>query len=74
MNKNKIFKIVVEVLWLVMGAFCLGAGIYYQTKYDEVPNVWIFYAMAIISVGMFIMRFMQRRNEEKREKRRNGEK
>lgn len=57
-----------------MGVFCLGAGIYYQTKYDEVPNVWIFYAMAIISVGMFIMRFMQRRNEEKREKRRNGEK
>jgi hypothetical protein len=73
MNSKKIFRIVVECLWVVMAVFCLAAGIYYQTKYDSVSNVWIFYAMAVISVGMFIMRFMQRRNEERRERRRNGE-
>ena len=74
MNSKRIFRIVVECLWLVMAVFCVAAGIYYQTKYDEVPNVWIFYAMAIISAGMFIMCFKQRRNEERREKRRNGDK
>lgn len=72
MNKNKIFRIVIEVLWLVMAAFCLAAGIYYQIKIGEVNNVWIFYAMAVISAGMFIMRFMQRRNEERRTRRRDG--
>ena len=73
MNSKKIFRIIVECLWVVMAVFCLAAGIYYQTKFDSVSNVWIFYAMAIISAGMFIMRFMQRRNEERRERRRNGE-
>ena len=59
-----------------MAIFCLVAGIYYQTKLDGESNkmIWIIYAMAIISAGMFVMRFMQRRNDERREKRRNGEK
>lgn len=56
-----------------MAIFCLSAGIYYQVKFDKVPNLWIFYAMAIISAGMFVMRFMQRRNEEKRAQRREGD-
>lgn len=74
MNSKRIFRIVVECLWVVMAIFCLSAGIYYQTKFESVSNVWIFYAMAVISAGMFIMRFMQRRNEERREQRRNGDK
>lgn len=74
MNSKKIFRIVVECLWLVMAVFCLAAGIYYQSKFEGgVSNVWIFYAMAVISAGMFVMRFMQRRNEERRERRRKGE-
>ena len=73
MNSKKIFRIVIECLWIVMAIFCLAAGIYYQTKYDSVSNVWIFYAMAVISAGMFIMRFMKRHTEERRESRRNGE-
>lgn len=72
MNKNKIFRIIIEILWLVMAIFCLGAGIYYQIKIGGVSNVWIFYAMAVISAGMFVMRFMQRRNEDRRTRRREG--
>ena len=56
-----------------MAIFCVAAGLYYQNKLGGSVNVWIFYAMAVLSVGMFIMRFMQRRNEEKRDRRRNGE-
>lgn len=75
MNSKRIFKIVIECLWLAMAVFCLAVGIYYQNKLDGESNkmIWIIYAMAIISAGMFLMRFMQRRNEERREKRRNGE-
>lgn len=70
MNRKKIFNIVVECLWVAMSLFCLSVGIYYQVKFDSVPNLWIFYAMAVISAGMFVLRFMQRRNEEKRAQRR----
>ena len=70
---NKIFRIVIEILWLLMAVFCLGSGIYYHVKYDSLSNVWVFYVMAVICVGMFAMRFTQRRNESRREKRKNGE-
>jgi len=73
MNSKRTFRIVIECLWLVMAVFCVIAGLYYQNKLGGIVNIWIFYAMAALSVGMFIMRFMQRRNEEKRERRRNGE-
>lgn len=65
---NRIFKIVVEVLWIVMAIFCLCIGIYYHTRINT-GHVWLFYALSVVSLGMFAVRFMQRRNEEKRNRR-----
>lgn len=70
MNK-KIFIIIIEYSWLVMAVFCAITGIYYQTRIG-VSNAWLLYAMSLLSVGMFVVRRMQRKNQEKKQDRSNN--
>lgn len=67
MNKhtNKIL-IIIEWAWIVMAVFCIIAGIYYQIKIG-VANSWLIYLLAVISLGMYFVRRMQRKNIEKRQ-------
>jgi O-antigen/teichoic acid export membrane protein len=66
MNKRSII-IIIEYLWIAMAVFCVIMGIYYSNKAAS-GNVWIIYLMAVISLGMFFVRRMQRKNQEKRNK------
>ncbi|MDD3740453.1 MAG: hypothetical protein PHH30_04360 [Bacteroidales bacterium] len=69
MNKTKFkFVVLIEYAWLVMAAFCLIVGIYYQSKIG-LSKVWLIYSMSVVSVGMFGVRRMQRKNLEKRNRR-----
>lgn len=67
-TKNRKFLIIIEWLWLIMAVFCLIVGIYYHLKIG-LANSWIIYMLSIISLGMFFMRRMQRKNMEKRQNR-----
>lgn len=64
MNKDK-FIIVIEYAWILMAVFCLIAGIYYHNKIG-LNRAWMIYSMSVISLGMFGVRRMQRKNAEKR--------
>ncbi len=66
MNK-RILIIIIEYMWIAMAVFCVIMGIYYSSKAAS-GNVWIIYLMALISLGMFFVRRMQRKNQEKRNK------
>ncbi len=68
MNKRNIF-VVVEYIWIVMAAFCLGMGIYYQIEIGT-GKVWLFYGLAVVSAGMFAVRRQQRINADRKNKRR----
>ncbi len=74
MNSKKIFRIVIECMWIAMALVCLGVAIFYQVRIGEQAQMYYFmlYGLAIVSFGMFAVRFVQRRNEEKREQRRTG--
>jgi hypothetical protein len=67
MNKNILIK-VIEYTWIGMALFCLIMGIVYQSKIG-IDKAWLFYGFAAMSLGMFFMRRMQRRNNEKRQNR-----
>jgi hypothetical protein len=67
MNKDK-FIIVIEYAWILMAVFCLIAGIYYHSKIG-ISRAWMIYAMSVISLGMFGVRRMQRKNAAKRQNR-----
>ncbi|HNY43542.1 MAG: hypothetical protein QM212_05360 [Bacteroidota bacterium] len=69
MNKNRrIVMIVIEVLYIITAMFCVGVGIYYHIKHGF-DKSWLFYGIGIISLGMFGVRRIQRRNLERRESR-----
>lgn len=67
--KNKIFVKFVEYMWLVMAAFCIIMGIRY-TMSVGFDNAWLIFFLALISLGMFVVRRMQRKNAEKRNRKR----
>lgn len=68
MNSKKIVMIVIEYLYIATAVFCVAVGIYYhiQTGFGK---SWMFYGMGAISLGMFGVRRLQRKNAERREKR-----
>ncbi|PLX06790.1 MAG: hypothetical protein C0596_13885 [Marinilabiliales bacterium] len=68
MNKKNFF-VIIEYAWIVMAAFCLGMGIYYQVKVGADKAAYMIYALSVISLGMFGVRRMQRKNNEKRRSR-----
>jgi uncharacterized membrane protein len=70
MNK-KIFAKIIEFAWIAMGVFCLIMGFYYTSKIGA-QNAWLIFAMAAISIGMFFVRRMQRKNLEKKNNRKNS--
>lgn len=67
MNKRK-FQIAIEIAWVIMAVFILIIGIYYQIKIG-IGKVWLMYALSFISMCMFFVRRMQRKNIEKRNNR-----
>ena len=67
MNKDKLI-IIIEYAWILMAVFCLVAGIYFHIKIG-ISNAWLVYALCVVSIGMFGVRRMQRKNLEKRKKR-----
>jgi hypothetical protein len=69
MNKDK-FIVIIEYAWILMAVFCLAAGIYYNIKIG-IDKAWMIYSMSAISIGMFAVRRMQRKNLEKKQKRNN---
>ncbi len=69
MNKTKFkFVVLIEYAWILMAVFCLIVGIYYHGKIG-ISKVWLIYSMSVVSVGMFGVRRMQRKNLEKRNRR-----
>ena len=50
-----------------MSIFCLVTAFFY-TKKVGMQNAWLIYVFAFISLGMFFVRRMQRKNQEKRNK------
>ncbi len=68
MNKKNFF-IIIEYAWIVMAIFCLAMGIYYQVKIGATKAAWLIYGLSIISAGMFLVRRMQRKNNEKKQNR-----
>lgn len=66
MNKDK-FIIIIEYAWILMAVFCLVAGIYFNIKIG-IQHAWLIYAMCVVSIGMFGVRRMQRKNLQKRNK------
>jgi hypothetical protein len=67
MNKQ-IFQIVVEIAWMLMAVFCVAMGIYYHIKFGSGMMIWLMYLLGVMSIGMFFMRRMQRKSEQKRNK------
>ena len=67
MNKPKFF-VIIEYAWILMAVFCLIVGIYYHNKIG-ISKVWLIYSMSAVSLGMFGVRRMQRKNLEKRKNR-----
>lgn len=68
MNSKKIVMIVIEYMYLATAAFCIGVGIYYHFEVGFEKS-WMFYGIGIISIGMFGVRRLQRKNAERRENR-----
>jgi hypothetical protein len=68
MSKKEKLSIVIELAWLLMAAFCIIAGIIYQSKIGF-DKVWLFYVLGVISIGMFFVRRQQRKNTQKRKNR-----
>ncbi len=52
-----------------MAIFCLAMGIYYNIKIG-ISKAWMIYSLGVISLGMFAVRRMQRKNNENRRNRR----
>jgi hypothetical protein len=69
MNKKN-FIIIIEYAWVLMAVFCIGMGIYYQIKIG-IDKAWLIYGLAFVSLGMFGVRRMQRKNSGKRHNRNN---
>jgi hypothetical protein len=67
MNKKNFF-VIIEFAWILMALFCLGMGIYYHIKIG-IDKAWLIYSLSVISLGMFGVRRMQRKNNEKRHNR-----
>ena len=65
---KKNFFVIIEVAWILMAMFCLGMGIYYNLKIG-INKAWMLYSLSAISLGMFAVRRMQRKNNEKRNNR-----
>lgn len=64
---NKKLAIVIECLWIVLAVFSLGVAIYYHVT-AAIKQVWLLYCLAAIALGMFAVRRMQRKNNEKRQR------
>ena len=62
---KKNFFVIIEIAWIVMAIFCLGMGIYYNIKIG-ISKAWMIYSLSVISLGMFGVRRMQRKNAEKK--------
>jgi len=67
MNK-KIFLIIIEFAWIAMALFCLGMAIYYHVE-EGIVKAWLMYGLSAISLGMFGVRRIQRKNNSKRRNR-----
>lgn len=69
MNRPKFkFIVLIEYAWILMAVFCLIIGIYYHGKIG-LNKVWLIYAMSAVSLGMFGVRRIQRKNLERRNRR-----
>lgn len=60
----RLFYIVLEIVWVVLGVVCLGMAIYLQRRGYSQP---MFYILSAIAFGMAIFRFMTRRRRERGE-------
>lgn len=56
-----------------MGVFCIIMGVKY-TNSVGINNAWLIFFLAAISFGMFVVRRMQRKNAEKRNRKQNQNK
>ena len=69
MNKTRFkFIVLIEYAWILMAVFCLIIGIYYHSKIG-LSKVWLIYSMSAVSLGMFGVRRMQRKNLERKNRR-----
>ncbi|MDD2633983.1 MAG: hypothetical protein PHW82_00625 [Bacteroidales bacterium] len=68
MKNKRNFFVIIEYAWILMAIFCLAMGIYYNIKIG-IGKAWMIYLLGVISMGMFAVRRMQRKNNEKRHKR-----
>lgn len=69
MKIKKNFFVIIEFAWILMAIFCLAMGIYYNIKIG-ISKAWMIYSLGVISLGMFAVRRMQRKNNENRRNRR----
>jgi hypothetical protein len=68
---SKTVKIIIEIMWLVMAAFCIGCAVYFHVKGGFAHHkfqIIVCYCLGAISFIMSILRMMQRRNDNKRAK------
>lgn len=66
--KNNKLPIIIEYAWIGMSIFCLVLGII-KTGEIGIKLSAMFYLLAFISLAMFFMRRMNRKNQERRNKR-----
>ena len=65
-SRMRVFYIALEIIWALLGAFCLGMAIYLQHRGYSQP---MFYLLAAIACGMALFRFLMRRKRERENRR-----
>ena len=65
-SRMRVFYIALEIIWALLGAFCLGMAIYLQQRGCSQP---MFYLLAAIAFGMALFRFLMRRKRERENRR-----
>ena len=65
-SRMRDFYIALEIIWALLGAFCLGMAIYLQHRGYSQP---MFYLLAAIAFGMALFRFLMRRKRERENRR-----
>ena len=60
----RIFQIVLEIIWVLLGLFCIFLGVRTLGAGGRVPAT--FFVLSAIAFGMAIFRHMSRRRQEQR--------
>lgn len=58
----RVFYIILEIIWAVLGVICLGMAIYLHKRGYSQP---MFYVLSAVAFGMAIFRFTSRRRRER---------